>query len=351
MPIDFDRLLDGTIFAAEAGQSEAAFAAGNQFERACAGTDGSWTPLLDALDAAGLLVGPGGIEDIAAIKGTASQAARTVDRIERMLDGDRSIVLINQPVLRFTYGGRLLTIRPDAICLVPIGGQIHIVELKGFTVRDGVYPAGKIGAALDQTSVYAHVLRGLVGEITDAHGQPRFNPSQVVSDYVYVACASKMGMTPVVTGPHDVRRRREALAHRLAVAEPAVATGPTPAISALTVADSPADRLDAFEQLAAFHGTAYRPSCLEHCGAAKYCRHAEADAPRRIGPDPRLNAIGSIAAASTYLEDPSVAPAELEPAVDDLHRLRVITDVARADAGIAVPSPRRPRRRPARKVS
>src|SRR4051812_49113023 len=131
LPVDYDRMLAGTDYDADMGQSSSAFASGRQFERNAAGPQGSYAPLLQALANAGLDVGTGGVDTYTT--GTDQQrAGRTRKRIRKMLDGDLSVVLIAQAVLSFAFAGFTALIRPDAVVIVPFNGQLIVVELKGF---------------------------------------------------------------------------------------------------------------------------------------------------------------------------------------------------------------------------
>src|SRR5262245_27314685 len=113
LPIDFDRLLAGTAWDPDMGQSPAAFAGGRNFESNAAGPNGSWAPLLAALAEAGLHVGDGGVESFAT-GDEDRRSRRTRRRLARMLRGDMSVVLIAQAVLDFEFAGRTAHIRPDA---------------------------------------------------------------------------------------------------------------------------------------------------------------------------------------------------------------------------------------------
>jgi hypothetical protein len=336
--VSFDRLFEGTAYDPNMGQSPAAFAAGNNFERNAAGPTGSYAPLFAALAAVGLDVGEGGVE--AFVTGDDQRRSRrTRTRIDKMLSGDLSVVLIAQAVLEFDFAGRTAMIRPDAVVIVPVDGKLVLVELKGFRMRDGHYPAKKMAAALEQDAVYQIALRRIVADV--GHDPDR------VSDRAVIVCAARRGMQPVAT-LHDNGDKVRTLATRLNNAESRLAALPDPAALLAGIdSNSPAaDRVAAFQNLAATYGTSYRPSCLQKCGAAQFCREAAHDDPARLGATRLLRRAGSITTAVDWANGATPVDPDLLPVADRLVEVAQLVADARADVGLPpLPSPRGPRRR------
>src|SRR5262249_40413007 len=137
-----------------------------------------------------------------------------------MLRGDRTVVLIAQAVLEFNFAGHQAIIRPDAVVIVPVQGKLVIVELKGFRIRPGHYPAAKIAEALEQTAVYQIALRRIVADLG-------FDPA-LVDDSAVIVCAAKLGLQPVAT-VHANGDRVATLETRIALAERRLAAMPASA--------------------------------------------------------------------------------------------------------------------------
>jgi hypothetical protein len=334
LPVNLDALLRGTEFDPHAGQSPAAFAAGRNFETACAGPTGSFAPLLQALVAADLDPGTGGVERYPDSLTDNRRARRTRERIRRMCQGDTTVVLIDQAALAFVFAGVTSFIRPDAVVIIPVGGRLYVVELKGFRLRAGNYPADKIAGALEQTAVYQIALRRIVADLG-------FSPALVADDAVIV-CATGRGMQPVAT-VHANGDRVATLEIRLARAEAFLVASPPPAavVAALPADATPEDRVAAFETLLATYGSDYRPTCMETCGGYVRCREAAYDAPARLGATRLLSGAGSIRRADAWSRGRAPDDPVDAPIAERLAEVRRLVDGARADAGIPAPQPRR----------
>ena len=332
LPVRFDRLLAGTPYNADFGQSPAAFAAGRNFEKACAGPNDSYAPLFQALDEAGIAVGVGGV-DAPTGQDDAARARRTRQRLKKMLDGDQSVVIYAQAVLDFEFAGLTAMIRPDAVVIVPARGRLHVVELKGFRLRDGHYPSDKIAAALEQTAVYQLALRRTVAELG-------LDPALVAGEAV-VVCAARLGLQPVAT-VHDNSDRLATLEIRIARTEVALAAAPAPdrILTGISIDDDPDDRLAAFEALVAEYGTDYGPRCLSVCAAAHYCREAAHDVPARLGGTRLLAGTGSLTTAVALSHGDAVGDESQAPYAEALAATRTLLDSAREEAGVPAPTRR-----------
>jgi hypothetical protein len=326
LPVDFDRLLAGTGYDSNFGQSPAAFAAGRNFETACAGPNGSFAALLKALRDAGIDPGNGGIELYPDGIVDTTRATRTRRRIRRMLDGDTTVVLLAQAALLFPFANIRALIRPDAVVIVPAGGKLWIVELKGFRMRVGHYPAQKIADALEQSAVYQIALRRIVASLG-------FDPA-LVADQVVIVCAARRGMEPIAT-VHENGDRVGTLELRLARAERALVAAGTnvlDAIEALNADAAPDDRLGAFEALVNTHGNAYSPECLNRCGGAVWCRESAIDDPARLGSTRLIAAAGSIRTAHGWASGTETPDPGSAHVAERLAAVRALGELARADA-------------------
>ncbi|MGY1838112.1 MULTISPECIES: hypothetical protein [unclassified Modestobacter] len=296
-----------------------------------AGDDGSYGPLLTALSEAGLDVGNGRVE-AASTMDDADWPALTRQRIEQMLHGDTTVILIVQPVLSFDFAGRSVHIRPDALVLLGLEGRLEPVELKGFRIRAGHYPAAKIATALEQTAVSQIALRRIVTSLG-------FD-SSCVSEEVVVVCATGRGMKPLATR-HANADRVLTLESRVASAEALLGSLPSPEslLKGITSDTDPASRLSAFKNLTAAYGTSYTPSCLQTCGAAFYCLEAANDDPARLGPTRLLARAGSIRTALAWADGATPTDPAHIPVATRLSEASALIDAARADAGLPARAP------------
>ena len=301
------------------------------FERSVAGTDGSYAPLLAALKKAGLNVGNGRVEAASTVK-EADRPALTRQRIDQMLHGDTTVVLTVEPVLSFGFAGRSVHIRPDALALLVLQGRLEVVELKGFRIRTGRYPAKKIAATLEQTAVYQIALRRLVANLG-------FDPS-CVSDEVVIVCATGRGMKPLATR-HANADRVLTLESRVASAERLLVSlqSPESLLKGITSETDPAIRLTTFNNLTAAYGTSYTPSCLQACGAAFYCLEAAHDSPARLGPTRLLARAGSIRTALAWAEGEIPSDPAQIPVATRLSEVSALIDAARQEAGLPPRAP------------
>jgi hypothetical protein len=243
-----------------------------------------------------------------------------------MLEGDANVVLLAQAALLFEFANIRALIRPDAVVIVPAGGKLWVVELKGFRMRAGHYPAEKIAGALEQSAVYQIALARVIASLGFS--------AEFVADQVVIVCATKRGMNPVAT-VHQNRDRVRTLDLRLARAESAVlSAGPAALapVEPLKRDAAPEDRLAAFETIVNANGNAYNPECLNRCGAASWCRENADDDPARLGPTRLIAAAGSIRAAHQWASRTLAPDPALAHVAERLAMVRDLGELARADA-------------------
>jgi hypothetical protein len=320
LPIDYDRALTGTTHDPGFGQSQAAFAAGRRFEVACAGPTEDYAELLAALKTAGLDVGSGAVERIPDGLTEAQADKRTRRLITNMVAGTVNVALIAQATMGFTFAGRRTHLRPDAIAFVAVHGHLVVADLKGFKLRAGRWPGDKMASALNQIAVYQTCLRRLLADLG-------LDPA-LVDDRAVVVCSTGLGMTPTAT-IHDNSDRRRTLEVRLAHAEPRWRTSPAVATASTALADpDPVARLAAFAALAAAEGTAYKPSCMNHCGGWRWCREQAADDLARLGTPRLLSVAGSLRRNVDLARGAAPTPAEAA-AAEHLRSLAALSTAAR----------------------
>ena len=271
--VDFDRLMVGTDYEAPFGQSPFAFARGLSFERRVA-ADG-YAPVLSLLrehlgfseDAARVVNLREGFQRNR--KGLRERAIAGRDLIAKVVHGHAEAPnLIDGLVLTTSLGGIEAFFEADNVAAAE-GGPIRPGEIKSYPVVDGRADPDKVGATLDQLAVYSLLLAEV---IVDVGGDPREHLSSVA----LLITPKNVGLTPTMSTRDISRqvRRTERLLARLP--DPTQLAAAVPAgVSFGSIADTSTDanqRIDTFHRVADGIGTAYKPSCLSSCGAARLCR-------------------------------------------------------------------------------
>lgn len=270
--VDMDRLLVGTPYQAQFGQSPFAFARGLQFEQSL--RYDNYARALDLLrDRMGFDVQDARVENLRqrfprnrqGLEMRADETKRLVSEI--LAGGKRAPNLIDGAVLTADVAGNRAYFEADALA-AQFNGPIHAGEVKSFPIVDGRPEPDKLGAALDQAAVYIHLTRQLVdglGGDSDA----------VVSTRAMLIAPRNVGLTPTLeTQDVNVRMRRVA---RL-LARPAPLTEMANGLAGGVfgeIADRSVEarrRIKVLDKVVDQVGTKYTTSCLSTCGAARYCR-------------------------------------------------------------------------------
>jgi len=340
--VDFDRLLVGTQYEAPFGQSPFAFSRGVAFERMIAKHGYALTLelLREKMDFA--------VDDAKIInlrqayqknkQGMQMRANDTRTLIRQLINGSPTAPnLIDGAVLQASIGGMPAFFEADALA-ARFGGPIHAGEVKSFPVVDGRADRDKLGAALDQVSMYILFAKQLVESIGA-------NPD-LISPVALIITPMNVSLTPTLS-IKDVSKRI-GRAERLLAKVPDVrkiAADIPPDISFGPIATPTApeaSRADALHVLADRVGTAYSPSCLSSCGNALFCRGRafKACSPSLTGPQAirLLPGVRSLdrAAELTDGAPPSINEASVAPLLARAGRLY--------DAAIAGASPSKNRR-------
>jgi hypothetical protein len=270
--VDLDKLLVGTPFQVQFGQSPFAIGRGEQFERSMR-ADG-YSKTLELLRTKMHF----GVTDARIInlrdgyernhRGMLLRANVTRGLIEKIVARDPNAPnLIDGAVLTATIAGQQAFFEADAIA-AKFDSPIHAGEVKSFPVVDGRPDPDKLGAALDQVAVY--IL--LTQELIDRAGG---NPDDAVSMMAMLIAPKNVGLAPTLETQdvaNRVRRVRGLLGQTVPLLE--IAAG-LPAGIFGQIADTNADpvaRLDLLDSLAERIGTRPKSGCLSTCGAARYCR-------------------------------------------------------------------------------
>jgi hypothetical protein len=308
--VSFDRLLQGTRYSPNFGQSPFAFARGNQFEEMLR-KDGhaAFLRLLETERGTPLpsprvvnLRGDGRMADrVPHARAILKQLVRRDPALPHLIDG----LVLQTPV-----GGGLAHFEADALTTC-LAGPAHVVEVKSFPCVDGRLEPEKLAAAADQAALYIELVRG---ELDRLGG----DGERLVSDRALLVTPRNVSLTPTLSAL-DVRprigRARKLLA---ALPSSAVVLASVPAgvsFGPIADTDTPEDRRVALlHDLADRVGTAYKPACLTGCGNAFFCRERAfaAGSPCLLGPAVTrlLPGVASLGRAADLSRGAAPAPAE-----------------------------------------
>jgi len=270
--VDFDKLLEGTPYQVQFGQSPFAFSRGIAFERMVSARD--YAETLNLLRTTmGFKIEDARTQDLRAkyqsqrlSMGLRANETREIIR-QILLGRPTSYNLVGGAVLEANIGGISARFEADALA-ARFGGPIHAGEVKSFPVVDGRADPDKLSAALDQVSIYILLMRRLVDELG---GDP-----DLVSRIALLITPTNVGLKPTMS-QKDVGTR-VARSERLLASVPDVTDIARSVPSSLTfnvVADQRADpgrRADELHKIADSIGTSYTPTCLSTCGNAFFCR-------------------------------------------------------------------------------
>jgi len=283
--VDLDKLLKGTDLAVDYGQSPFAFARGKTFESLLA-RDG-YEPVF-ALLRENLGFAP---SDTRAVNlrnhfkpnraGMADRAVATNELLRKIVGGDAAAPnLIDGAVFETELGGVVAYFEADSLAARSTG-VVYPGEVKSFPVVDGRADPEKLGAALDQASVYALLAMLAVDSVG---GDPH-----LISTKVLLITPRNVGLTPMLS-TMEVSRRIDRV-EELFTSVPDVLQVAEVLPRGLTfdpVAEAGGEtgrRIDALDRIAEAVGLNYADSCLNDCGLARFCRdrlHA-ADDPALCG--------------------------------------------------------------------
>jgi hypothetical protein len=334
--VDFDRLLTATAYQPSFGQSPFAFARGLQFERMLA--EHGYAAILGLLrEQKAFNVNDARVVNVREMHADSTnsmqlRAQETRALIARIVANDSNAPnLIDGAVLETPIGGIPARFEADAVA-TKFGDLIHAGEVKSFPVVDERADPDKLGAALDQVSIYILLIKRLVEELGA-------DPA-IVSTRAMLITPKNVGMTPTLT-EQDVTKRVQRVNRLLStVPEPmSILDQFAPdEVNFGLIADrslEPSNRIDTLHRLADRVGTHYRPTCLVSCGNARFCREQEfkKSSPCVTGPEAirLLPGIESLQRAAELVEGHKPTDNE-KPAAQLLARAGRLHDVASATA-------------------
>jgi hypothetical protein len=278
--VNLDRVIEETTLAMPFGQSQFAFARGQQFEKYL--LKDSCGQLFKALqDDLGFDRSATVVVDLRAgfapnLKGMIARSAVTKKVLSHIINGRPTAPnLIVGAVFKVTIAGVDAYLEADAVAARDLdGATIYTGEIKSFPIVDGRIDKEKLGKAADQVAVYQLLIRRVIEEIG---GDP------------LSVSAEAMIITPTNTGfhPHvsqlDVEARIRRSEEMLAASTPlgGLLVGLPAGVGFGAVANKKAresDRLKVLDSIADAVGTRWCSSCLPNCGLARYCRRRAHDA-------------------------------------------------------------------------
>jgi hypothetical protein len=270
--VDMDRLLTGTPFQPQFGQSPFAFARGLQFEQSL--RENGYAKALDLLrtemhfavrDARVRSLRDGFPRNR---QGMLLRANETRDLVRQILAGERHAPnLIDGAVLTAQVAGATAYFEADALA-ARFDSPIHAGEIKSFPIVDGRADGTSAGAALDQAAVYILLTQRLVDDLGG-------DPDAAVSTLAMLIAPRNVGLTPTLV-TQDVRARMRRISDLLGRPVPVrelgrgLSAGVFGSIADQTV--ETARRMERMDRLVEQVGTKYTSTCLSTCGAARYCR-------------------------------------------------------------------------------
>jgi hypothetical protein len=274
--VDVDRLLVGTRYQAQFGQSPFAIARGMQFEQSIR-ADGYARVLelmrermqfsVDDAKVVNLRVGYPRNRD-----GLEQRAVATRRLIGRVLEGSQEAPnLLDGAVLTGEIAGTTAYFEADAVA-ARFDGPIHAGEVKSFPVVDGRPEPDKLGAALDQVSVYLL----LIGQLVEQLGG---DPEAAISSKAMLIAPKNVGLTPTLETQDvaaRVRRIRTLLGQPLPAAQSRAGIQPRVFERIADTSVPEKDRLRELNVLSSTVGTKLTSGCLATCGLARYCRSSHA---------------------------------------------------------------------------
>ncbi len=205
-------------------------------------------------------------------------------------------------------------------------------EIKSFPVVDGRGDPEKVGAALDQASMYAH----LTCETVTAVG----GDEAIVAREALLITPKNVGLTPTMSVV-DIAKRMARVRKLLAAApdiEDLIAKLPAGSgfAEACEEAGDEQSRLEAIHSVLDSVGNHYTPDCLKDCGLARICRERafQAGAPTLVGPKAirTLPGVSSLPRAEELASGAPPAAAE-RAAAEQLARAERLYDRALRAAG------------------
>jgi hypothetical protein len=334
--VDLDRLPTGTAYEMPFGASPFHFSRGESFE-ALVKRDRYGLLLSLLRDQLGFAVADAKVIDLRSaypknregLRLRAHETKRLLAEIARQ-DPD-AVNLIDGAVLSTNIGGSAAYFEADSLS-ARFGGQLYVGEIKSFPVVDGRGDPEKVGTALDQASMYAH----LTCETVTAVG----GDQAIVAREALLITPKNVGLTPTMSVV-DIAKRMARVRKLLAAApdiQDLIAKLPAGSgfAEACEEAGDEQSRLEAIHSVLDSVGNHYTPDCLKDCGLARICRERafQSGAPTLVGPKAirTLPGVSSLPRAEELASGAPPAAAE-RAAAEQLARAERLYDRALRAAG------------------
>jgi hypothetical protein len=334
--VDLDQLPTGTAYEMPFGASPFHFSRGETFE-ALVKRDRYGLLLALLRDQLGFAVVDAKVVDLRSAypKNTAGLRLRAHETKRLLADIARqdpdAVNLIDGAVLSTKIGGRDAYFEADSLS-ARFGGQLYVGEIKSFPVVDERADPEKVGSALDQASMYAH----LTCETVTAVG----GDESIVAREALLITPKNVGLTPTMSVVSIAKRM--ARVRKLLAAAPNIEQLMTKLPVGAGFADACEEGGDESSRLEAIHtvldtvGNHYTPDCLKDCGLARVCRERafQAGAPTLVGAK-AIRTLPGVSSLSRAEELASGAPpaASERAAAEQLARAERIYDRALHAAG------------------
>ena len=321
--VDKQRLASYVGFPARFGQSQFAIGRGNAFESQVKanGCAELLRLLREQLALAIPEVSYDNLDDVGGNTSLPVRHARTRALLARAASSAEDAgTLFDHPLLRLEVGGRPVYLEPDLIAF-QLRGSFHVVEIKSFPVIDGQADGDKVAAAVIQSAVYVHALRGLLTEI--GIGQ------HAVSDTVVLVCPENFANRPTAA-LLDVRRQLTVLRRQLARLDriealldvlPDGLTFDLEPDAGGVPRRAPAAVADAIGLVEA----RYAPECLASCEMCFFCRAEARGRTVSLGRDVH-DELGAVDEVSIVL---GLADGAAEPSVEQAEAAEMLRAAAR----------------------
>jgi len=283
--VDLDRLPTGTAYEMPFGASPFQFSRGESFE-ALVKRDRYGLLLALLRNELGFAVSDAKVIDLRSAypKNTDGLRLRAHETRRLLADIARqapdAVNIIDGAVLSTNIGGTAAYFEADSLS-ARFGGQLYVGEIKSFPVVDGRGDPEKVGSALDQASMYAH----LTCETVTAVG----GDEAIVARDALLITPKNVGLTPTMSvvpiAPRMARARRLLAAAPdidQLIAQLPVGSG---FAQACEEAGDESSRVEAIHTVLDAVGNHYTPDCLKDCGLARICRERafQAGAPTLVG--------------------------------------------------------------------
>jgi len=207
--VDKQLLASCAGFAAQFGQSQFAIGRGNAFEaQVKAGGCAELLRLLrEHLQLSIPEVSYDNLDEVGGNTCREVRYARTRALLARAARSDQDAgTLFDHPLLRLQVGGRPVYLEPDLIAF-QLRNRFYVVEIKSFSVIDGLADGEKVAAAVIQSAVYVLALRDLLADLGFG--------ADSVADNVVLVCPENFSNQPTAA-LLDVRKQLTVLQRQLA---------------------------------------------------------------------------------------------------------------------------------------